>query len=180
MEHVLHLLILSQERGNEEVEVAQIHGTPIRELKVIRWSKWRSHSDEHIDSTAGRESRSSRRSRQLPSPSGSTLCKRRRRNGKTRDDEEQGGHDETRSESRLNLLSACRDRSTSAWLHFPHVELMFLLFAFEGAVAAGVSALHESRCPWVILVAAAALVSRVDFGQVVCPHLPAVTPQTRN
>ncbi|CAM9702642.1 unnamed protein product, partial [Laminaria digitata] len=138
---LLHVLLasgveaywLTKERANKEVEVAQIHGTPIRELKVAPWNKWR-----------------------VPSPSGSALCTWSRGKGKTKDVEEQGGHDTIRTENILSMVSVCRDRSTSAWLHFPHVELMFLLFAFEGAVAAGVSALRESRCPWVILVAATA------------------------
>eukprot|EP00611_Tribonema_gayanum_P029942 TRINITY_DN817_c0_g1_i1.p1 TRINITY_DN817_c0_g1~~TRINITY_DN817_c0_g1_i1.p1 ORF type:complete len:819 (-),score=234.51 TRINITY_DN817_c0_g1_i1:628-3042(-) len=36
-----------------------------------------------------------------------------------------------------------RQRSTSLWLHFPHVELIFLLFAYEGAVAAQASMLSS-------------------------------------
>lgn len=64
-----------------------------------------------------------------------------------------------RAESRVDLVSDCRDRSQAAWLHFPHIELLFLFFAFEGAVASEVAALRDSRCPWVIIVAATALVS---------------------
>ncbi|CAN0416896.1 unnamed protein product, partial [Laminaria digitata] len=111
----------------------------------------------YFDSTAEPVPQGSRRSQQVPSPSGSVLCTWSRGNEQRTGDEELGGYDTTRTEDRLKMVSACRDRSTSAWFHFPHVELLFLLFAFEGAVAAGVSALRESRCPWVIVVAAAAL-----------------------
>ena len=65
----------------------------------------------------------------------------------------------TRSESHMNLVSDCRDRSQAAWLHFPHIELLFLVFAFEGAVASEVAALRDSRCPWVTIAAATTLVS---------------------
>lgn len=47
------------------------------------------------------------------------------------------------------------------WLHFPHLELLFLFWAFEGAVAAQVSALKNAECPWVFWLALAALVSLV-------------------
>ena len=52
----------------------------------------------------------------------------------------------------------CRDKSTSAWLHFPHVELVFLLFAFEGFVAAQVSAARNAECLPVFITASTVLV----------------------
>ena len=55
----------------------------------------------------------------------------------------------------------CRDKSSSAWLHFPHVELMFLFFAFEGFVAAQVYGIHQSECLPVQIIAAVVLVSFV-------------------
>lgn len=57
-------------------------------------------------------------------------------------------------------ILACRRRSRSMWLHFPHLELLFLFWAFEGAVAAQVSALKNAECPRVFWLALAALVSR--------------------
>eukprot|EP00903_Cladosiphon_okamuranus_P017880 g16453.t1 len=54
-------------------------------------------------------------------------------------------------------ILACRRRSRSMWLHFPHVELLFLFWAFEGAVAAQVSALNKAECPRVFWLALAAL-----------------------
>lgn len=60
----------------------------------------------------------------------------------------------------LTPIAECRDKSTSAWLHFPHVELIFLLFAFEGAVASQASAIRHVglRCPSVFFTASATLV----------------------
>eukprot|EP00903_Cladosiphon_okamuranus_P017691 g16290.t1 len=76
-------------------------------------------------------------------------------------DEEEGGRRcrkaLTRVESRLSPVAECREHSTSAWLHFPHVELVVLFFAFEGAVASQVSALREGGCPSVMITAAVAL-----------------------
>ena len=67
----------------------------------------------------------------------------------------------TRRATRLNMkkIAECRERSQSAWLHFPHVELVFLLFAFEGAVAAQVAAVRENSSPAVFFLALSTLVS---------------------
>lgn len=59
----------------------------------------------------------------------------------------------------INPIEECRNRSHSAWLHFPHVELVFLFFAFEGAIASQVSAIHTAGCPEIIASAGVALVS---------------------
>lgn len=82
-------------------------------------------------------------------------------------DEEEGGRRRrqvlTRAEGRLSPVAECREHSTSAWLHFPHVELVVLFFAFEGAVASQVSALREGGCPSVIIAAGVALVSCLEL-----------------
>ena len=59
----------------------------------------------------------------------------------------------------MNKVAECRKQSQSAWLHFPHIELIFLLFAFEGAVAAQLAAVRESTSPVVFFLAMAYLVS---------------------
>lgn len=59
----------------------------------------------------------------------------------------------------VNPIEHCRDKSRSAWLHFPHVELVFLFFAFEGAVASQVEAIQEATCPAVFFTALFSLVS---------------------
>ncbi|CAM9746535.1 unnamed protein product [Choristocarpus tenellus] len=54
----------------------------------------------------------------------------------------------------MNPILHCRRRSTSFWLHFPHIELIFLIFAFEGAITAQASMLRSS-CPryfWIALL----------------------------
>lgn len=62
------------------------------------------------------------------------------------------------------LLLRARRRSRSAWLYFPHIELIFLFFAFEGALAAQLAAIRENGCPEVVVTAGATLVSVVDDG----------------
>lgn len=59
----------------------------------------------------------------------------------------------------MKKIVECRERSQSVWLHFPHVELVFLLFAFEGSVASEVSAVRENASPVVLSMAIASLVS---------------------
>lgn len=65
-----------------------------------------------------------------------------------------------RGKTLRDLLLEFRDRPRSALLYFPHVELLFLLFAFEGAVASQLGAMRERDCPWVLYVASTALVRR--------------------
>lgn len=60
---------------------------------------------------------------------------------------------------RANLIERCRERYASPWLYFPHVELVFLFFAFEGAVASQASAINSVGCPGMVLAACLALVS---------------------
>lgn len=76
-------------------------------------------------------------------------------------DEEEGagnGLVPMRSSSPLSPVATCREHSTSAWLHFPHIELVVLFFAFEGAVASFASAMRHSECPEVFYTALAAMV----------------------
>lgn len=61
----------------------------------------------------------------------------------------------------VDPITDCRDMSSSAWLHFPHVELLFLLFAFEGFIAAQVYGAHESECLPAQIVTAVVLVRMV-------------------
>ncbi|CAM9210891.1 unnamed protein product [Scytosiphon promiscuus] len=61
------------------------------------------------------------------------------------------------NEKRLGPVETCREQSRSAWLHFPHVELVFLLFAFEGAVASQAAAIQRASCPGIAAAAGVAL-----------------------
>lgn len=58
-------------------------------------------------------------------------------------------------------LAKCREISRSVWLYFPHIELAFLFFAFDGTVAAQVSALNNSDCPSVFVPSVLVLVSYI-------------------
>lgn len=59
-----------------------------------------------------------------------------------------------------NELIECRNRSNSVWLYFPHLELVFLLFAFQGVVASQAQAIHDTdlTCLLVMVVAITVLV----------------------
>jgi hypothetical protein len=54
-------------------------------------------------------------------------------------------------------LAHVRQRSRSVWLHFPHVELLFLLLAYEGATTAQASMLN-SECKELVVMASILLV----------------------
>lgn len=61
-------------------------------------------------------------------------------------------------DSWLSPVAECRESSASAFLHFPHIELVFLFFVFEGAVGAQVEAMRHSGCLEVFFTATAVLV----------------------
>ncbi|CAB1104148.1 unnamed protein product [Ectocarpus sp. CCAP 1310/34] len=63
----------------------------------------------------------------------------------------------TRAGSSIGQVSECRELSQSAWLHYPHLELVFLFFAFEGAVTSQVSALRSTSSSTVFYAAVATL-----------------------
>lgn len=66
---------------------------------------------------------------------------------------------ETGGEGHLGPIATCRELSPSAYLCFPHIELMFLFYAFEGAVASHIEVVTEAGCPGMVFIAATALVS---------------------
>lgn len=57
------------------------------------------------------------------------------------------------------MVATCRDRSESLWLHYPHVELVFLFFAFQGATTSCMSAMRHARCPALFFAAVSFMVS---------------------
>lgn len=65
----------------------------------------------------------------------------------------------TRHRTPLNPIEQCRSKLGSAWLHFPQFELLFLFYAFEGAVASQVAVIRQADCPEVFFTAIVALVS---------------------
>ena len=80
--------------------------------------------------------------------------------GKINGDQEEGLSNELWQQQDVpDPIVECRDRSTSLWLHFPHVELGFLIFAFEGFIAAQVYGVRQTGCLPVSITAAIVLVS---------------------
>ena len=43
----------------------------------------------------------------------------------------------------LEPVAKCREHSTSVWIHFPHVELVFLLYAVQGSLATQLEVLRN-------------------------------------
>lgn len=70
-----------------------------------------------------------------------------------------------RAKQSMALLLQARRRSRSAWLYFPHIELLFLFFAFEGALAAQLAAIRENGCSRVVVTAGITLVSILVNGR---------------
>lgn len=155
-----------QQRAKAEVATAQRRGMPLRVMSARLWGSVRAEPTSADDSTIGIIRPKFRGPPQLLSlvAASSETSSEEWKEEETEDkdaglsDEEEGRHQSTRSKSRLKSISDCRDRSRSAWLHFPHVELVFLLFAFEGAVGAQASALRNIDCPATFFMAAVALV----------------------
>lgn len=58
----------------------------------------------------------------------------------------------------LSPIAECREVSASVLLHFPHIELLFLVFAFEGAMTAQIGAIRHATCPQVFCTAVIVLV----------------------
>ncbi len=78
-------------------------------------------------------------------------------------DEEQGGESQGLAisppgEVGPDPVAACRERFATAWVHFPHVQLVFLFLAFGGAVATQAAAARSANCPEISVTAAVALV----------------------
>lgn len=83
--------------------------------------------------------------------------------GRDRGDEEDGrvggGLEASLStDDGLDPVATCRKHSASVWVYFPHVQLVFLFFAFGGAVASQAAALRSARCPEIAVSAGLALV----------------------
>lgn len=62
-------------------------------------------------------------------------------------------------------LNECRDKSKSVWLHFPHLELVFLFFGFQGAVMSEAKVIRHAglNCPSVFYTALLGLVRHSNW-----------------
>lgn len=87
-----------------------------------------------------------------------------------------------------NEFNECRDRSSSIWVHFPHLELVFIFFAFQGVVASQAQVIRDTgfRCLPVIYTAITILVRRENISlRLACGRLLPLTlyffhPSVRN
>lgn len=81
--------------------------------------------------------------------------------GSSKENETFGSNSKITHDVQSQLIE-CRDRSSSIWLHFPHLELIFLLFAFHGVVASQAQVIHHTglNCLPVISTAIILLVSQ--------------------
>lgn len=86
-------------------------------------------------------------------------------NGKKSSFECEQGENDIPVHSRISdELNECRDKSKSVWLHFPHLELVFLFFAFQGAVMSETKAIRYTglNCPSVFFTAMLGLVRHLN------------------
>lgn len=120
-----------QKRATEGISWARSRNTSLSELSVRTSGLRKIRNDPEMDYSDS-----------LPAGAASDVTEHRAGNT----DEEGGLPVVARRTNRLNLdkIAECREKSQSAWLHFPHIELIFLLFAFEGAVASQVAAIREN------------------------------------
>ncbi|CAM9711290.1 unnamed protein product, partial [Ascophyllum nodosum] len=134
---------LSKDRAEREVKVAQKQGVSISELRARRLD-----GPHAIRAMPANESRPNACEQRPPLPA--TNIDGDDRNVITR------GKMLTMDRPNLRAIAECREKSGSAWLHFPHIELMFVLYAFEGAVAAQLAVIRRGECYLVFFLALAA------------------------
>lgn len=160
----------AKKRARENLAAARLCATPIGELQA-RYSGGmclRQQATPELDDGPGPlASQASQASTQLSSVDEDDQPD-------VSDEEEDSGREiaPVRGERRLGPVAACREHSTSVWLHFPHVELLVLFFAFEGAVASFASAMRHSECAEVFYTAVGAVVSATIVPPQ--PHQPQV------
>ncbi|CAN0564028.1 unnamed protein product, partial [Ectocarpus sp. 12 AP-2014] len=131
---------LAKRGAEKQVARAQRRGVPVRELSARLSNPWAPFDPNSESQRSLRAART-----------------RGDNEGEADDTDAEEGMPETAGRSKLSEIAECRERSQSVWLHFPHVELMYLLFAFEGAVAAQVSAIRENATLLVLILAVLAL-----------------------
>lgn len=153
-----------QRQAKAEIAAAHRRDKPIRHISVRRWGgrQFLTDVDAKADgSTSTSHALIAPRSGSLKialPQEGAENCGAEK-DGDDGDDVE-GGKTMPRAGSRSRPIEEIRDSSSSIWLHFPHVELLFLLYAFEGAVGRQVSAIRDGDCPAVISLGLVYLVSR--------------------
>lgn len=160
-----------QKHAAATLAAASSRPAPRREIPSVRFASERKFrrsapgDPSHRASVADSDRNKSANDEDLPTVQEESECSDSSRSN----DEEQLGSDHSEGEGkeevtadnehRLGPVETCREQSRSAWIHFPHVELVFLLFAFEGAVASQASAIRSSSCPEISATAGVMLVS---------------------
>lgn len=158
--------VTNQKRAKAELEAAQRHGITVAELNARFLSRPVARSivptAEDTSIHGNPASNASTVTTLLRPPRLNAALHRGSTSWEEVDldsDEEEGGQVLTGRDRPLSPIAECREISGSVWLHFPHVELLFLFFAFEGAVAAQLSAMWDSECWPIRLTALAGFVS---------------------
>ena len=80
-------------------------------------------------------------------------------------------YEETTASGIQNDHVECRDNSSSVWLHFPHLELVFLFFAFQGAVTTEARVIRHAglNCLSVFFVAIVYMVRNQSVTKILDP-----------
>eukprot|EP00903_Cladosiphon_okamuranus_P018718 g17231.t1 len=162
----LHILVasgveaywLAKKSAQEQVTKAQARGLSFSELSAARSGR-RPRLSGGNDGSFRSESSDTTLLPQKMARSQSWMSWHKSGSRRFIDDEEENGEPRMkRANGRMGEISQCREISQSPWLHFPHLELVFLIFAFEGAVTSQVSALKDTNSSKVFYVAAVTLV----------------------
>ncbi|CAM9352767.1 unnamed protein product, partial [Hapterophycus canaliculatus] len=131
---------MSKERAKGVLAEAHRRGIPVRDLHCsVSWA-------HRYASQAAAPVHAKTRGKDFDSPYGDLVS------------EEEGVPPSPIMKTQQEMHAETRGRSSSVWLYFPHIELLFLFFAFEGALAADLAALRERESSWVLFVASMALI----------------------
>ncbi|CAB1104649.1 unnamed protein product [Ectocarpus sp. CCAP 1310/34] len=118
------------------------HGLSLGELSTALLDTRSQQPSLDRGSSAGRQSSDTVQSHSLRGPS--TPFRGSSDSGDLESNEGEGGRTNARQRKSMGRVLECRQLSQSPWLHYPHLELIFLFFAFEGAVTSQVSALRST------------------------------------
>lgn len=156
---MLHDENISQERAKRNLNTARHRSAPISELwALLRGGTAAQRTSPGLGGSSGGKLSATQPHYNCKPFTGDTES----------DDEEEGWRGSTPCRSKkghVHPVGACREPRRSACLCFPHLELMFLLFAFEGAVASQAWAIGDGyeENPPVFCLALAALVRPVHI-----------------
>ncbi|CAB1096724.1 unnamed protein product [Ectocarpus sp. CCAP 1310/34] len=145
---------VAKQRARKVISRSLRRGLSLSEIPIALSGTWSQQPTMDDGSSAGSQSSGimqspQRMERQAVSPYDG---------GDSKSDEEEGGPRNTRPGNSIGQVSDCRELSQSPWLHYPHLELIFLFFAFEGAVTSQMAALRSANSSTILYAAVATLV----------------------